>query len=70
MQKADKKKKERIEAVNHAESVAYQTEQTLEELGDKVPANEKSDIEAAIAKVREVKDKEDLFSRRNKGCSR
>lgn len=55
---ADKKKKERIEAVNHAESVAYQTEQTLEELGDKVPANEKSDIEAAIAKVREVKDKE------------
>lgn len=56
---ADKKKKERIEAVNHAESVAYQTEQTLEELGDKVPANEKSDIEAAIAKVREVKDKED-----------
>lgn len=56
---ADKKKKERIEAVNHAESVAYQTEQTLEELGDKVPANEKSDIEAAISKVREVKDKED-----------
>lgn len=56
---ADKKKKERIEAVNHAESVAYQTEQTLEELGDKVPENEKSDIEAAIAKVREVKDKED-----------
>lgn len=56
---ADKKKKERIEAVNHAESVAYQTEQTLEELGDKVPANEKTDIEAAIAKVREVKDKED-----------
>ena len=56
---ADKKKKERIEAVNHAESVAYQTEQTLEELGDKVPESEKSDIESAIAKVREVKDKED-----------
>ena len=55
---ADKKKKEKIEAVNHAESVAYQTEQTLEELGDKLPADEKSDIEAAIAKVREVKDNE------------
>ena len=51
---ADKIKKEKIEAVNHAESLAYQTEQTLEELGDKIGSEEKSDIEASIAKVREV----------------
>lgn len=56
---ADKKKKEKIEAVNHAESLAYQTEQTLAEAGDKINANDKSDIEASIAKVREVKDNQD-----------
>ena len=59
---ADKIKKEKIEAVNHAESLAYQTEQTLEELGDKIGSEEKSDIEASIAKVREVKDNENSTS--------
>ena len=54
-----KKKKEKIEAVNHAEAIAYQTEQTLVEAGENIAADEKSDIEASIAKVREVKDKED-----------
>ncbi|WP_101772720.1 molecular chaperone DnaK [Peptostreptococcus faecalis] len=53
---ADKAKKEKIEAVNHAESAAYQTEQTLNDLGDKISAAEKTDIEESIAKVREVKD--------------
>ena len=56
---ADKKKKEKIEAINHAEAIAYQTEQTLVEAGENIAADEKSDIEASIAKVREVKDKED-----------
>lgn len=56
---ADKKKKEKIEAVNHAEAIAYQTEQTLVEAGESIAADEKADIEASIAKVREVKDKED-----------
>ncbi|SFE41743.1 molecular chaperone DnaK [Peptostreptococcus sp. D1] len=56
---ADKQKKEKIEAVNHAESVAYQTEQTLNEHGENIKAEDKSEIEAAIAKVREVKDKQD-----------
>lgn len=59
---ADKIKKEKIEAVNHAESLAYQTKQTLEELGDKIGSEEKSDIEASIAKVREVKDNENSTS--------
>ncbi len=56
---ADKKKKEKIEAVNHAESVVYQTEQTLSELGDKVDPAEKSDIEASISKIKEIKDNQD-----------
>ena len=56
---ADKKKKEKIEAVNHAESLAYQTEQTLAELGENIKADEKSEIESLVAKVREVKDKEE-----------
>lgn len=55
---ADKKKKERIETVNKAESLAYQTEQTLAELGDGISADEKSEIESLISKVREVKDNE------------
>ncbi len=56
---ADKKKKEKIEAVNHAESLAYQTEQTLAELGENIKADEKSEIESLVAKVRGVKDKEE-----------
>lgn len=56
---ADKQKKEKIEAVNHAESVAYQTEQTLNEHGENIKPEDKSEIEASIAKVREVKDKQD-----------
>lgn len=53
----DKEIKERIEAVNHAESTAYQTEKTLGELGDKVSAEDKKAVEDAIAHVRSVKDK-------------
>lgn len=55
---ADKKKKERIETVNQAESIAYQTEQILQEAGDSIPADEKSEIEKMIADLREVKDNE------------
>lgn len=55
---ADKAKKDRIEALNQADSTIYQTEKTLNELGDKVNADDKSAIEAAIASLKEVKDKE------------
>ena len=55
---ADKAKKDRIEAVNQADSTIYQTEKTLNELGDKVNADDKSAIEAAVASLKEVKDKE------------
>ena len=55
---ADKQKKDKIEALNQADSTIYQTEKTLNELGDKVSADDKSQIESAISKLKEVKDKE------------
>nr|WP_317331315.1 molecular chaperone DnaK [uncultured Romboutsia sp.] len=55
---ADKQKKDKIEALNQADSTIYQTEKTLNELGDKVSADDKSQIESAIAELKAVKEKE------------
>ena len=55
---ADKQKKEKIEALNQAESTIYQTEKTLNELGEKVSAEDKSAIESALENLKSVKDKE------------
>lgn len=55
---ADKQKKDKIEALNQADSTIYQTEKTLNELGDKVSADDKSQVEAAIAELKAVKEKE------------
>ncbi|HBG1185188.1 molecular chaperone DnaK [Clostridioides difficile] len=59
---ADKQKKEKIEAFNQAESTIYQTEKTLNELGDKISSGEKEDIEKAIADLKAVKDNQDATS--------
>ncbi len=48
----DKKRKEEIEIKNQAETTVYQTEKTLGELGDKVEASEKADVEAALEKLK------------------
>ena len=56
---ADKQKKDKIEAVNHADSTIYQTEKTLKEAEDKISAEDKSAVEAAIADLKAVKDKEE-----------
>ena len=50
----DAKAKEAIEIRNNADNLAYQSEKQLRELGDKIPAEQKSDIEAKIAAVREA----------------
>jgi molecular chaperone DnaK len=50
----DLKRRELIEARNTADSLAYQTEKTLNELGDKVPANERQNIESKISELREM----------------
>ena len=49
---ADKKEQEKVEVRNEADSLVYQTEKTLKELGDKVPQAEKSSIEDAVAAVK------------------
>ena len=55
----DKKKKELIEARNNGESVIYQTEKALKDLGDKVSADEKKNIEDKIADLKTVLDGDD-----------
>ena len=52
----DKKKKERVEAVNHAENTIYQTEKSLADLADKVTEGEKSAVEGAIEDLKKLKD--------------
>ncbi|GAB4542358.1 MAG: molecular chaperone DnaK [Anaerolineae bacterium] len=51
---ADRKRKEEVEARNHADSLIYAAEKALRELGEKVPAQVKSDIEARIQAVRDA----------------
>jgi len=50
----DKKKKEEIEIRNNADTLVYQSEKSLTELGDKVDANDKAAIETAINNVKEA----------------
>ena len=52
----DKKKKERVEAVNHAENTIYQTEKSLTDVADKVTEGEKSAVEGAIEDLKKLKD--------------
>ena len=50
----DKKQKEAVEAKNHADSLIFQSEKTLAELGDKVTEDEKAPVAAAIEKLKET----------------
>ena len=50
----DKKKKEEIEARNNAESLVYNSEKTLKELGDKISGEEKAKVETEIANVKKA----------------
>lgn len=56
----DKKRKEKIEVKNNADQVAYQTKKTLDELGDKVSAEDKASIESKLDELNKVKDGEDI----------
>ncbi|OXZ41149.1 molecular chaperone DnaK [Finegoldia magna] len=55
----DKNKKETIETKNSAESVIYQVEKTIKDLGDKVSENEKSDINSKIEALKSILDSGD-----------
>ena len=56
----DKAKKDEIEVRNQTDSLAYSTEQTLNELGDKVPADTKSDVQAAIDEAKKALEGTDI----------
>jgi molecular chaperone DnaK len=57
---ADKKERERVDKINEADSVAFQTEHFMKENGDKVPAEDKPGIEAAIEDLKKAKDSGDV----------
>ena len=57
---ADQKEKERIDKMNHADSLIFTTEKQLSEFGDKLPADKKAPIEAALAKLKEAHKAQDL----------
>jgi molecular chaperone DnaK len=56
----DKKRREEIEVKNQADSLAYSVERQLAEHGEKIPATDKGEIEAAIKEVREALKTDDL----------
>lgn len=51
---ADAKEKERIDTLNKADAVIFQTEKQLQELGDKIPADKKATIEEALGRLKEA----------------
>ena len=50
----DKKRKEAVEARNSADALVHQTEKSMNELGEKVPAEDRSNIEAALNDLKET----------------
>ena len=50
----DKKKKDEVDARNAADQMVFQCEKSLNDFGDKVPANDKSEVESKIAAVKEA----------------
>ena len=50
----DKKMKEDVETRNQADQMVYQSEKTLNEMGDKIPAEDKSKVQAGIDKLKEA----------------
>ena len=56
----DKKRKDEIEVRNQTDSLAYSTEQTVKELGDKVPADMKKQAEDAVAEAKKALDGHDV----------
>lgn len=57
---ADQKERERIDKLNQADSMIFQTEKQLNELGDKIPADKKADLEASLTKLKDAHKAADL----------
>lgn len=59
-EETDKKEKERIEKLNAADSLIFQTEKQLKEFGDKLPADKKGQIEQALTRLKEAHKSQDI----------
>ncbi|MBM3915734.1 MAG: molecular chaperone DnaK [Sphingomonadales bacterium] len=57
---ADKAERDRVEKLNQADSLVFQTEKQLKEYGDKIPAEKKTAIEQAAEKLKEAQKAQDL----------
>ena len=57
---ADAKEKERADTINKADTIIFQTEKQLQELGDKIPADMKAPIETALTKLKEAHKAQDI----------
>ncbi|MFZ9739213.1 MAG: molecular chaperone DnaK [Prochlorotrichaceae cyanobacterium] len=56
---ADKERREQVELKNQAETLIYQAEKQVADLGDKVPADTKAQVDNFVSELKEAKDKED-----------
>jgi len=61
-EESDKKEKERIDKLNAADSLIFQTEKQLKEFGDKLPADKKGQIEQALTRLKEAHKSQDVAS--------
>jgi len=57
---ADKAEKERIDKLNQADSLIFQTEKAMKEYGDKIPAEKKAPIEEALKELKDAHQKQDI----------
>ncbi|MBJ2167272.1 MAG: molecular chaperone DnaK [Muribaculaceae bacterium] len=57
---ADAKEKERVDKLNQADAIIFQTEKQLSELGDKIPADKKSAIQSALDRLKEAHKSQDI----------
>lgn len=57
---ADKAEREKVDKINAADSMIFQVEKQLQESGDKIPAEMKSQIEGIVAKLKTAKDAKDI----------
>ncbi len=56
----DKKEREKVDKINQADSLIFQTEKQLKEFGDKLPADKKEPIEQALTKLKEAHKAQDI----------
>ena len=59
-EESDKKEREKIDKINQADSLIFQTEKQLKEYGEKISADKKATIETALAKLKEAHKAQDV----------